>query len=64
MSPLRTLGRAFALVCSLTIVLGATPLAGAQTLGGQVIQLDSKKPIGGAAVALVDDSARVVASAT
>ena len=64
MSPLRTLGRAFALVCSLTIVLGATRLAGAQTLGGQVIQLDSKKPIGGAAVALVDDSARVVASAS
>ena len=39
-------------------------LAGAQTLGGQVVQLDTKKPIGGAAVALVNDSARVVASAS
>ena len=52
------------LACSLTIVLGAARLAGAQTLGGQVVQLDTKKPIGGAAVALVDDSARVVASAS
>ena len=64
MSLSSTLGRASTLVCTLTIVLGATRLAGAQTLGGQVVQLDTKKPIGGAAVALVDDSARVVASAS
>ena len=64
MSPFSTLGRASTLACSLTIVLGATRLAGAQTLGGQVVQLDTKKPIGGAAVALVNDSARIVASAS
>ena len=64
MSPFAPLGRASTLACSLTIVLGAARLAGAQTLGGQVVQLDTKKPIGGAAVALVDDSARVVASAS
>jgi hypothetical protein len=64
MSPFPTLARASTLACSLTIVLGATRLAGAQTLGGQVVQLDTKKPVGGAAVALVDDSARVVASAS
>jgi len=62
MSPSSPLGRASTLICSLTVVLGASRLAGAQTLGGQVVQLDSKKPIGGAAVALVNDSARVVAS--
>ena len=62
MSPFPTLARASTLACSLAIVLGATRLAGAQTLGGQVVQLDTKKPVGGAAVALVDDSARVVAS--
>jgi len=50
------------LACSLAIVAGATRAAAAQTLGGQVVQLDTKKPLGGAAVALVDDSARVVAS--
>jgi hypothetical protein len=64
MSPFPTLARASTLACSLTIVLCATRLAGAQTLGGQVVQLDTKKPVGGAAVALVDDSARVVASAS
>jgi Gram-negative bacterial TonB protein C-terminal len=64
MSPFPTLARASTLACSLTIVLGATRLAGAQTLGGQVVQLDTEKPVGGAAVALVDDSARVVASAS
>ncbi len=62
MLPISPLGRATMLVCSLTVALGAPRLAGAQTLGGQVVQLDSKKPIGGAAVALVNDSARVVAS--
>lgn len=61
MSPTRTLAHAATLACSLALVLGAGR-AGAQTLGGQVIQLDTKKPIAGAAVALVNDSARVVAS--
>ena len=46
------------------LLLATSRLAGAQTLGGQVVQLDTKKPIGGAAVALVNDSARVVASAS
>ncbi|MEO8562363.1 MAG: carboxypeptidase regulatory-like domain-containing protein [bacterium] len=36
--------------------------ADAQTLGGQVVQLATKKPLGGASVALVNDSAQVVAS--
>ncbi|HKP15945.1 MAG TPA: energy transducer TonB [Gemmatimonadaceae bacterium] len=62
MSSLSPLGRASTLVCSLTIALGASRPAGGQTLGGQVVQLESKKPIGGAAVALVNDSATVVAS--
>ncbi len=63
MSPATTLLRASTLVCTLT-VFAATHDAGAQSLGGQVVQLDTKKPLGGAAVALVDDSARVVASAS
>jgi hypothetical protein len=49
---------------SLTVGLGAARGAGAQTLGGQLVQLDTKKPLGGAAVALVDDSAHVVASSS
>jgi len=61
MSPIRSVVRTTTFA-SLTIVLGSTRGAGAQTLGGQVVQLDTKKPLGGAAVALVDDSARVVAS--
>jgi hypothetical protein len=64
MSLLRTLGLASALACSVVLVPGASRPARAQTLGGQVVQLDSKKPIGGAAVALVNDSARVVASSS
>src|SRR5690349_16495931 len=63
MSSFRSVVRTTALV-SLTIVVGSTRDAEAQTLGGQVMQLDTKKPLGGAAVALVDDSARVVASAS
>jgi hypothetical protein len=59
---IRSLARTCTFAWSLTIVTGATKSAGAQTLGGQVVQLDTKKPLGGAAVALVDDSARVVAS--
>ena len=61
MSPIRSLARAAMFASSLALVPVAGS-AGAQTLGGQVIQLDTKKPLGGAAVALVDDSARVVAS--
>jgi hypothetical protein len=64
MSPFRSLVRTSALAWSLTILLAPTRVAGAQTLGGQVVQLDTRKPLGGAAVALVDDSARVVASAS
>ena len=62
MSSIRSLVHSCTLACSLAIVAGATRAAAAQTLGGQVVQLDTKKPLGGAAVALVDDSARVVAS--
>jgi hypothetical protein len=51
-----------ALAGSLTLVGAAAPRLSAQTLGGQVVQIDTKKPLGGAAVALVNDSAQVVAS--
>ncbi|HEV7990790.1 MAG TPA: carboxypeptidase-like regulatory domain-containing protein [Gemmatimonadaceae bacterium] len=47
---------------SLILVSGAARSAGAQTLGGQVVQLATKKPLAGASVALVNDSARIVAS--
>jgi hypothetical protein len=62
MSSIRSVVRATAIACSLTVALGSARRAGAQTLGGQLVQLDTRKPLGGAAVALVDDSARVVAS--
>ena len=63
MSPTRSLARVVVtLVCTLVLPTGAARLAGAQTLGGQVVQLDTKKPLGGAAVALVNDSAEVVAT--
>jgi hypothetical protein len=62
MSSARSVVRETTLVCSLIVALGSARRAGAQTLGGQLVQLDTKKPLGGAAVALVDDSARVVAS--
>jgi hypothetical protein len=52
-----------ALAASLALGAAAPRLA-SQTLGGQVVQIDSKKPLGGAAVALVNDSAQVVASAS
>jgi TonB family protein len=54
--------RVATLVCALTFVAGARRHADAQTLGGQVVQLDTKKPLSGAAVALVNDSAQIVAS--
>ena len=53
-----------ALAGSLALLSAAAPRLSAQTLGGQVVQIDSKKPLGGAAVALVNDSAQVVASAS
>ncbi|PYP81380.1 MAG: hypothetical protein DMD35_01300 [Gemmatimonadetes bacterium] len=64
MSPSRSLIRASRLASSLALVLGTARLSDAQTLGGQVVQLDTKKPLAGAGVALVDDSALVVASAS
>jgi hypothetical protein len=64
MSPIRSLVRTTLFACSVTTLLAPAREAAAQTLGGQVLQLDTKKPLAGAAVALVDDSARVVASAS
>ena len=64
MSPLSSLARAAALVSALTLLAGASRHAAAQTLGGQVVQLDTKKPLAGAAVALVNDSAAVVAQSS
>jgi hypothetical protein len=64
MSPIRSLVRTTLFACSVTNLLAPAREAAAQTLGGQVLQLDTKKPLAGAAVALVDDSARVVASAS
>jgi hypothetical protein len=61
MSSSVSLLRAAALVS--TLACFAPPrVAHAQTLGGQLVQLATKKPLAFAAVALVDDSARVVAS--
>jgi hypothetical protein len=62
MSHIPSVVRAATLGCSLAVVVVPTDRAAAQTLGGQVVQLDTKKPLAGAAVALVDDSARDVAS--
>jgi hypothetical protein len=53
-----------ALAGSFALVGTVAPRLASQTLGGQVVQIDSKKPLGGAAVALVNDSAQVVASAS
>ena len=54
--------RVVTFVCLLAVSAGSARIAAAQTLGGQVVQLDTKKPLGGAAVALVNDSAEVVAT--
>src|SRR4051794_41795475 len=51
-----------ALAGSLALLGAAAPRLASQTLGGQVVQIDSKKPLSGAAVALVNDSAQVVAT--
>jgi TonB family protein len=59
-----SLARVATLTCSLALVTGTSRDASAQTLGGQVVQLDTKKPLSGAAVALVNDSAQIVASSS
>ena len=64
MSPSPSSVRAASLACSLVLCAGAAPAAAAQTIGGQVVELDTKKPVAGAAVALVNDSALVVATTT
>ena len=51
-----------ALVGSFALFATMAPRLAAQTLGGQVVQIETKKPIAGAAVALVNDSAQVVAT--
>ena len=61
MRSLSSIARTASLACALTLLAGASTHADAQTLGGQVVQLDTKKPLAGAAVALVNDSALVVA---
>lgn len=64
MSARSSLHRAVLLAAVLTLVADAPTQASAQTLGGQVVELNTKKPLGGAAVALVDDSATVVAQSS
>jgi hypothetical protein len=54
--------RAAQLAAAMALLAVSARHANAQTLGGQVVQLDTKKPLAGASVALVNDSARVVAS--
>ena len=61
MPPTTSLVRVVTLASWLALSAGAVRVASAQTLGGQLVQLDTKKPLGGAAVALVNDSAEVVA---
>jgi hypothetical protein len=58
----RGLRLATAFAGALAILVVASSFAGAQTLGGQVVRLDTKVPVVGAAVALVNDSAQIVAS--
>jgi hypothetical protein len=62
MHPLPSVRRVVDLAASVVLLAASARLARSQTLGGQVVQLDSRKPLSGAAVALVNDSARVVAS--
>jgi hypothetical protein len=64
MSARSLLGRAALLAAVLTLVAGVRNRASAQTLGGQVVELNTKKPLAGAAVALVNDSATVVAQSS
>ena len=62
MTPTSSLVRVVTLAFWLALPAAGVRVANAQTLGGQVVQLDTKKPLGGAAVALVNDSAEVVAT--
>src|SRR5919112_5101790 len=64
MSPHSSLARVAPLAWALMVVGTVSTRVAAQTLGGQVVELTTKKPLGGAAVALVDDSAMVVAQAS
>jgi hypothetical protein len=59
-----SLVRVASLAGSLALGAGAARAAGAQTIGGQVVELDTRKPVAGAAAALVNDSALVVATTT
>jgi hypothetical protein len=60
----RGLRLATAFAGALAALVVAPRIAGTQTLGGQVVRLDTKAPVVGAAVALVNDSAQIVASGT
>lgn len=51
-------------LAALALLAASAPTLAGQTVGGRIVDLKSKKPVGAAAVALVDDSARVVASTT
>jgi hypothetical protein len=62
MHPIPPAQRVLPFVASVFLLVGIASRAPGQTLGGQVVQLDTTKPLGGASVALVNDSARVVAS--
>jgi hypothetical protein len=64
MSDRFSFARAGSLAWTIALLAGASTHASAQTLGGQVVELNSKKPLAGAAVALVNDSALVVAQAS
>lgn len=58
----RGLRLAPAFAAALAILAVAPRIGGAQTLGGQVVRLDANAPVVGAAIALVNDSAQIVAS--
>ena len=62
MTPANSLVRVVTIAVWLALPVGVARVAAAQTLGGQIVQLDTKKPLGGAALALVNDSAVVVAT--
>lgn len=52
-----------AIALVIVAALATTPLAAhAQTVGGEIVGLESGKPVHGASVALVDDSANIVSS--
>jgi hypothetical protein len=59
---LSRVSRSVRIAAALAALVAGARHADAQTLGGQVVQLATNKPLGGASVALVNDSAQVVAS--